>query len=307
MGKTLANTLWFQQVQLLVKLLPLISEEDCFALKGGTAINLFVRDLPRLSVDIDLAYLPLHPRDEALKDAKVALLRIADRIDAISGLSARMQSEHADVLRILVAHQTIEIKIEVSPVARGTRILPIERDVTESVEDTFGFASIAVVDMPDLYGGKICAALDRQHPRDLFDVKLLMEADELDRSVFEGFLVYLLSHRRPMAELLDPNFKPLQPVFDNEFAGMTLDPILEQDLINARHDLLLSLKSFFTAHDAKFLLSVKRNEPDWTLFAHPDAADLPAVKWKMLNLNRMPKARHKAAVEKLESVLKDWV
>ena len=47
------NNIYYRQVQLLVQLLPLIAEEHCFALKGGTAINLFIRELPRLSVDID--------------------------------------------------------------------------------------------------------------------------------------------------------------------------------------------------------------------------------------------------------------
>jgi hypothetical protein len=46
----------------LIRVLPSIAEEACFALKGGTAINLFVRDMPRLSVDIDLTYLPVQPR-----------------------------------------------------------------------------------------------------------------------------------------------------------------------------------------------------------------------------------------------------
>lgn len=288
MTANLSDTLWFQQVQLLVRLLPVVSEESCFALKGGTAINLFVRELPRLSVDIDLAYLPLHPREKALQDAKAALFRIAERIRSLPGLTARMQPEKVDELRILVTGQAAQVKIEVSPVARGTLLDPVEKDVTESVEDAFGFATMAVVDLPDLYGGKICAALDRQHPRDLFDVKLLMEAGELDRSVFEGFLVYLLGHPRPMAELLAPNFNPLQPIFDNEFAGMTRTVVSEQELEDARDDLLNTLKSHCTAQDVEFLLSVKRNEPDWSLFTYPEAANLPAIKWKMLNINKMP-------------------
>ena len=115
-------------------------------------------------------------------------------------------------------------------------------DVTEQVEEHFGFASINTETLPDLYGGKICAALDRQHPRDLFDVKLLLDADELSRDIFEGFITYLISHPRPMAELLAPNFKPLQPVFDNEFSGMTRISVSEAHLKNARKMLLQRLK-----------------------------------------------------------------
>ena len=307
MIKNLSHTPWFQQVRLLVRLLPLVGEEACFALKGGTAINLFVRELPRLSVDIDLAYLPLEPREQALRNAKAALERIQRRVNLLPGVSARMQSERPDALRILVQDSAAQIKIEVSPVARGTLLSPVEMDVSEAVEEVFGFASITVVDLPDLYGGKICAALDRQHPRDLFDVKLFLEAGEMSRAVFDGFIVYLLGHPRPMAELLAPNFKALQPVFDNEFAGMTLAEISEQDLITARTDLLTTLKSYCTEQDAAFLLSVKNNTPDWSLFSYPEAANLPAVKWKMMNIGKMPSERHTLAVQKLEQVLESWV
>jgi predicted nucleotidyltransferase component of viral defense system len=57
------DTVFFRQAELLLRILPLIYKEYVFALKGGTAINFFVRDLLRLSVDIDLTYLPLKNRD----------------------------------------------------------------------------------------------------------------------------------------------------------------------------------------------------------------------------------------------------
>ena len=72
---------YYKQVSLLIRMLPVVATETVFALKGGTAINLFVRDFPRLSVDIDLAYLPLEPRDEALINVRAALQRITDRIN----------------------------------------------------------------------------------------------------------------------------------------------------------------------------------------------------------------------------------
>jgi hypothetical protein len=65
---------------LLIRLIPIIEKEACFALKGGTAINLFVPDFPRLSVDIDLAYLPLESRDLALANVRDAFIPIATRI-----------------------------------------------------------------------------------------------------------------------------------------------------------------------------------------------------------------------------------
>ena len=71
--------LYFQQTELLFRVLPYVAQEPCFALKGGTAINLFVRNMPRLSVDIDLTYLPLASRQTALAEIDAALVRIAPR------------------------------------------------------------------------------------------------------------------------------------------------------------------------------------------------------------------------------------
>ena len=83
---------YHEQVRLLVSLLPFLNDEPCFALKGGTAINLFVQPLPRLSVDIDLAYLPLEPRDEALRRCREALQRLAETFSArLPGVRAELQ------------------------------------------------------------------------------------------------------------------------------------------------------------------------------------------------------------------------
>lgn len=212
---------YHEQVRLLVALLPFLSDEPCFALKGGTAINLFVQPFPRLSVDIDLAYLPLEPRDEALHHCRQALQRLAQAIGTeLTGVKAELQDNRHDELRILVRRGRSQVKVEVSPVLRGTVHPPQWLDLVEAVEDEYGFASVQVVSLPDLYGGKLCAALDRQHPRDLFDVKLLLDQGGLDRRVFEGFLVYLLGHPRPINEVLNPRMKPLEAIYRKEFVGM---------------------------------------------------------------------------------------
>jgi len=71
---------FFKQAELMLRVIPHVAGEQCFALKGGTAINLFLRDMPRLSVDIDLTYLPIEPRDRSLKNITDALKRIATSI-----------------------------------------------------------------------------------------------------------------------------------------------------------------------------------------------------------------------------------
>lgn len=200
---------YYKQVALLVRSLPYVSEEMVFALKVGTAINLFVQAFPRLSVDIDLAYLPLEPRDQALINVRQALSRIATRMNQAPDLKAQVQDNKPDEMRVIVTGGNAQIKIEVSPVARGVLFQPVMTDIVESVEDEFGFASIQLVSMADLYGGKLCAALDRQHPRDLFDVKMLLKSDGINRSLFNGFITYLLSHNRPISEVMQPRWKDI--------------------------------------------------------------------------------------------------
>lgn len=195
-----------------------------------------------------------------------------------------------------------------SPVLRGTVWEPGVQSVRPAVEASFGYAEILVVSRNDLYAGKICAALDRQHPRDLFDIMLLLGEEGLDRDLFRTFLVYLISHRRPIAELLSPARKDISTIYESEFQEMTREPVTLKDLLETREQLVGEIRRSFTDHDRQFLLSVKGRNPDWSLLGLPGVEDLPAVQWKMLNLERMNTDRHQAALEKLESVLKtsDW-
>lgn len=296
---------YHEQVRLLVALLPFLNDEPCFALKGGTAINLFVQPFPRLSVDIDLAYLPLEPRDKALHRCRQALQRLAQAIGTqLPGVKADLQDNRRDELRILVRRGRSQVKVEVSPVLRGTVHPPQQLDVVEAVEDEYGFASVSVVSLPDLYGGKLCAALDRQHPRDLFDVKLLLDQDGLDRSVFEGFVVYLLGHPRPMNEVINPRMKPLAAVYHKEFVGMAITDIPLLQLEEVRLRLLERLGQLITDDDVRFLLSFKKGVPDWSLFPVQGVGQLPAVMWKLANIRKMGAEKHGQALETFDEVLR---
>lgn len=300
---------YYRQVTLLMRALPVITEQSVFALKGGTAINLFIRDFPRLSVDIDLAYLPLEPRETALVNARAALKQIAIHLNAQPNLSATLQHNSPDELRVIVSGDNALIKIEVSPVARGTLHEPVLRPVTTQVEDEFGYAEIAVVSLPDLYGGKLCAALDRQHPRDLFDVHLLLRHEGITRTIFNGFLTYAMGHPRPINELMAPRWKPLDALYQQEFAGMTNTAVTLQQLEQTRSAMLHALQQQFTERDRDFLLSFKRGIPDWSLFDAPAAAQLPAVRWKLKNIARLATnaERHQQQIALLASVCEQWL
>ncbi|WP_429186977.1 nucleotidyl transferase AbiEii/AbiGii toxin family protein [Aeromonas veronii] len=290
-------------------MLPIIANEKMFALKGGTAINLFVRDFPRLSVDIDLSYLPLEPREEAIANVRAALQRIVEQTNKQQGQQARLQDNNGDELRIIVTGAAT-IKIELSPVARGTLHDPEVLPVVEDVETEFGYAEIAVVSMPDLYGGKLCAAMDRQHPRDLFDVRMLLAAEGITREIFVGFLAYTLGHPRPISEVMDPRWKDISGAFQQEFEGMTNKPVSLEELLEVPEAMFAALKAQFTQRDKEFLLSFKRGEPDWTLFDVPTAEQLPAIRWKLQNLQKLRDknpGKHQEALVKLDNVLTTWL
>lgn len=297
---------YFRQVRLLVRSLPHVAAERCFALKGGTAINLFVRELPRLSVDIDLAYLPVADRDTSLAGIGAALERIRERLrTALPGVQVQATPPAGErhLNKMVVRHDGAQIKIEVTPALRGTVFAAEQRDVVAAVEAEFGYARMQLVSFADLYAGKLVAALDRQHPRDLFDVRLLLESEGLTRPLVQAFLVYLVSHGRPMSELLQPARKALEPDFVRDFSGMTREPVAIEALAATRERLIGEIAQSLTTDDRAFLLSVKRLAPQWELLGIPGVENLPAVRWKLENLARMTAEKRAQALQRLQAVL----
>ena len=277
-----------KQVALLVRALPAVAAERCFALKGGTAINLFVRDLPRLSVDIDLTYVPVQSRPESLASIDAAMKRIAAALRAsIRGAQVTEQRVDGMVGKLFVRADGVQIKIEVTPVTRGCVYDPVERTVTPSVEAEFGFAEIQVVSFADLYAGKIVAALDRQHPRDLFDVRALLANEGITPELRRAFIAYLISHNRPMAEVLAPRFKDLADEYARGFIGMTLEPVEVAELEKARTDLVAVMVGDMPQDHRRFLVSFERGRPDWHLLGLGGVKDLPAVLWRQRNLDSL--------------------
>ena len=294
-----------QQVRLLLRTLPTIAEESSFALKGGTAINLFIRDLPRLSVDIDLAYVEMDGREIALSKIRSSLTRISEKIKTINKVARVTKSfeTRPDSLKIIVRENNIQIKIEVSPVIRGSVYPDSILEVKPSVEETFGYASIKVQSFQDLYAGKLCAALDRQHPRDLFDVKILLDNEGIDEKLKKAFLVYLMCHNRPIFEILNPNRKEIEKVFQFEFLNMSNVKIEFKDLIETRETMIAMIQKILTENDKKFLLSFKSLNPEWSYLGIPGVENLPAVKWKLLNLEKVNNKKKDELFKRLEKFL----
>jgi predicted nucleotidyltransferase component of viral defense system len=301
-----ADERYRQQVSLLVRTIPAIAMEDCFALKGGTAINLFIRDMPRLSVDIDLAFLPLAPWQESLAAIEEALLRIKRRLEAslanIHVVESRAQGD-GPLTRLVAQQGRAQVKIEVTPVLRGCVFAPALRTVSPPVEEQFGFAEIQIVSFADLYAGKIVAALDRQHPRDLFDVRDLLANEGISDDLRRAFIVYLISHDRPISEVLNARRKDITVEFSENFSGMTIEPVALDALLGVRETLVAAIVGDMPGAHREFLVGFKRGAPDWSLLGVPDAADLPAVRWKQLNLDKLPKTERARMVGQLETIL----
>lgn len=302
------NTLYYQQAELLLRVLPAIATESCFALKGGTAINFFIRDLPRLSVDIDLTYLPIESRDETLQNISAALNRISQKIERILP-DARLQhvtsmgAKHTR--KLMVKRQNVQIIIEPNEIIRGSVFPPVENDLSNKAEELFGLSvSFNTLSFADLYGGKICAALDRQHPRDLFDVKLLFENEGITDEVRKAFVVYLASHNRPINEVLEPQLLEIKTTYQNEFLGMAIYPVEYEILIETREKLISTIQNDLTEAEKHFLISIKEGDPQWSLIGIAGIESLPAIQWKLRNIKQMEKSKHQILLGELKRKLK---
>jgi predicted nucleotidyltransferase component of viral defense system len=294
------------QAALLVRVLPFVAAEQCFALKGGTAINLFIRDMPRISVDLDLTYLPVADRNASLEAIDAAMRRISAAIGGgLRGARVHQTSlkDENCVTRLDVGLDGAQVRIEVTPVLRGCVYDPELRSVSERVEEEFGFGEIQVVSFADLYAGKIVAALDRQHPRDLFDVRDLLAHEGINEDLRRAFIVYLVSSNRPFAELLAPTRIDIAQEFARGFDGMTDTRVTIDDLIGAREQLIAEIVSKMPADHKKFLVSLKKGTPEWKLLGVEGAEALPAVRWRLENLAKLNKKKNDALIDRLREVL----
>lgn len=278
------------RVQLLVDILPTLAREPRFALKGGTAINLFEQDLPRLSVDIDLTWSPVNG---FAKDCALMTEALKAMAETLRARPLRLQVQVAakeaarSVTRLVVSRGRARVQIETTPVMRGT-VHPVrEMVVRPAVEEAFGFAASKVLDFNDLYAGKLAAALSRQHPRDLFDVGLLLDDPRANPILWRTFLVYLTSSPKPAWEMLAPgepdNF---QATFDAHFRGVTAEPVSAEQLLETRSRLLATIAGWLDEASLAFLWSVENEQPDFELIGLPEAAGLPGVRRKLRNLAR---------------------
>lgn len=266
--------------------MPEIAKESCFAIHGGTAINLFVRDMPRLSVDIDLTYIPIENRVISLQHIAEALIRVKGRIESIiPGIKVEYKQ---DLAKLFISLQEVNIKIEVNLTKRGIIDASVKMHLCEKAQLEFDtFIVMQVVPLSQLYGDKICAALDRQHPRDLFDVKFLLENEGFSDEIKRGFLLCLISGDEPIHHIIQPRLQDQKLALNNQFSGMSEEEFTYDNYIHVRNALIDAVKNGLTAYDREFLLSIKALTPDWHVY---NFEKFPAVQWKLQNLQKLQNA-----------------
>lgn len=276
-----------RKVELLLKLMPFVMNEGVFAVHGGTAINLFVKDMPRYSVDIDLTYMPLAGREESLKDINAHLQSIIQH--ALPQLPGIHVVPNYDTCKLLCEYHGYQVKVEVNQTKRGliggeAKTLPL----CDKAQDEFGLYSEAtIVPQTLLYGGKIAAALSRQHPRDLFDVKYM---DMPLADIREGLIFCLLGSDRPIHESFAPKLLDQRLAIVNQFEGMTNILFTYEDFEQTRAKLITDVRALMTDADKQFLLSFEAGEPMWEGYEFEYFKNYPSVQWKLLNLAKLKKS-----------------
>lgn len=283
------NQDYVNTVRLLLAIAPAVFRPPRFALKGGTALNLFVQDMPRLSVDIDVVFIDhTLDREAALKAIAADLKSIKSAISAMGHRADLPTTKGGDEVKLIIEENGVRVKVEVNFVFRGTVLPVVQRPLISTAQDIFTTdITLPVLDTAELYGGKLVAAMDRQHPRDIFDVLKMIEKFGWQPSFVDCFVAYLAGHNRPVHEVLFPKKLPLESAFTNEFAGMTRDGVALDLLEQTQERLIVQLPRTLTTSHREFLLSLVRAEPAWELMPFNHLQHLPALQWKLLNLRKL--------------------
>jgi hypothetical protein len=304
MNETNINkNIYAQKAELLLRLIPIVMEEDVFAVHGGSAINLFLKDLPRYSVDIDLTYIPLADRATSINDINLHLESICKKAKrAFKGMHIVPK---LDTCKLLCEYQGRQVKVEVNQTKRGivggdVLTLPL----SDKAQNEFSlYCEAKIVPLTLLYGGKIAAALSRQHPRDLFDVKYM---DLPLSDCREGLIFCLLGSDRPIHESLAPSFIDQREAMANQFDGMTDIPFTYDEFEATRSKLVDDVKALMTEADKNFLVSFESGQPLWERYEFEYFKDYPSVQWKLLNLQKLAKQNPKKLQEEVNKLRDIW-
>lgn len=194
------------------------------------------------------------------------------------------------------------VKIEVNGTKRGIIGVTEDKMLCNKAQKEFSMACKArTVSYSQLYGGKITAALSRQHPRDLFDCKYMEISSFGD--VKDGFMLCLLGSDKPIIESLQPNSIDQTDALENQFKGMSDVDFSYADYEEARVNLIAEVNAALTETDKVFILSFEEGTPDWDKCCAGDLSNYPSVKWKLQNIIKLKETnpqKHQQGIERLK-------
>ena len=293
-----------EQADLMINVMGYMPWDECFALKGGTALNLFYTDMPRLSVDIDLVYLPLNSREEALTEMKSALVHYKEKFTKL-GLQVQLTQVYEDNLagKLIVTRGRAAIKIEPNTILRGTfypvETKPLSNEAAEYFQQEL---DVTCMNFNELMAGKLVAMLDRQHPRDIFDMMHFLKSGHDLSSITDIFVAYLIQANRPFSELLNPNLKNISQVFKSNFEGMTREKVSIDELTACRDEIIKQLPELLKENHKQLLVSIMEGSPKWGDLPFENIGDYSGVQWKLLNIRKMSADRIKEEIRSVEDV-----
>lgn len=213
----------------------------------------------------------------------------------------------SEVWKLQCTHDGATVKIEVNGTKRGILgEVEIMELCPKAKEEFQANCKAHIVPYSQLYGGKITAALSRQHPRDMFDCKYMK--DQTFEDVKDGLILCLLGSDKPIVESLSPNNINQEEALENQFKGMSDIPFTYTDYEQARESIIKKVNDSLTNSDKEFLVSFEDGIPLWEKCCAGDLSQYPSVQWKLLNIDKLKKQapdKHKEGVDKLKCHL--WI
>jgi predicted nucleotidyltransferase component of viral defense system len=305
-GKAMVKRIYENQVKLLLDVISYIDWDKCFALKGGTAINLFYEDMPRVSVDLDLVFLPVKSREDSFSEMKRELDNLNNKLTRIGfKVKSICKSRENPIGKFKISNPVATIKLEPNTVLRGA-VLPTElKSLCPKAQNAFSKnVSVRCLAYKELYAGKLHALVDRQHPRDIFDMIQFNKKGHSIKSIMDIFIAYVLQGNRPFSELLDPNSIDIKGLYQHSFAGMTEGEIEFKELLKYRERVFNEIKSNLTHNHRKIILSFMEKKPDFDPLPFKNLSSLPAIKWKLENIHNMSEKKRILELSKLEKIFR---
>lgn len=307
-GTEAMTPIYENTVRLLLRIAPTVFKSGKFALKGGTAINLFIREMPRLSVDLDLVFVDYTlSRAEAFEEITAAINAMAADLKRQRFECVVRGTGEVDAKIFIRGDEGILVKVEINHVMRGTITPTVNASITQAVQDKFRMnVTLPMLSHEEVYASKLVAALDRQHPRDLFDVHQLIMNEGISDETIKIFVAYLAGHNRPVHEVIFGNIIDIEDEYIRNFVGMTVEEVPLQVLLDTRTELVRGVHGRLTQDQKDFLVSLTRAEPQWDLIDIPHLQDMPAIRWKLQNLNKLKasnEVKFNAQIKELEDGL----